>query len=202
MINSFVVAPQSRAGIEGEAEDTLAVYFPEHLSSPGALDVERLADFIMPKYFGYALEIVPRSKSPLSPYEEAKMDPDQKKILISEMQYEALLRNDHRARFTMCHECGHVIMHSRQMEELTVDQILTGIHLMRSKQVPKYRDSEWQADYFAGAILMPRATMVLFVESLQRAGLKKDDIIMQIMKRYCVSFTAAGIRYSILIEKK
>lgn len=74
---------------------------------------------------------------------EASTDPDNLKMYIRSDVYYALAQDDGRARFTIAHEIGHLVMHEN-------------IALARDLIPPKpYEDSEWQADCFAAELLVP-----------------------------------------------
>lgn len=64
-------------------------------------------------------------------------------IMLREDVYEGACRGDGRSRFTACHELGHYFLHRNVVLART-----------RDESEPIYRDSEWQADTFAGALLM------------------------------------------------
>jgi hypothetical protein len=99
--------------------------------------------------------------------------PDQLRMRFPNSVYEAAARNEHRARFTMAHEIGHLMLHG-------------GIPFARGvaqgEMIEPFRDSEWQADEFAGALLMP-------VELI-----KPMRSITEIMDRCLVSQQAAVCR--------
>ena len=95
--------------------------------------------------------------------------PDQRKIKIREDVYEAACDGEGFYRLTVAHEFGHQILH-------------TDIGLARSVptgNLPAYRSSEWQANCFAGELLVSHqhvykdikveATMELFGVSRQAA---------------------------------
>jgi hypothetical protein len=70
--------------------------------------------------------------------------PDQKIIRIREDVYMGAYNGSGRDRLTMAHELGHLILHA-------------DVGLSRAepaKELPRYRTSEWQADAFAGELLM------------------------------------------------
>lgn len=78
------------------------------------------------------------------PDAEAKTFPD-KTILIRESVYNKAAEGDGRSRFTIAHEIFHSLAHCNQ------------ISLCRAStfQTPAYKDSEWQANTFAGNLLFP-----------------------------------------------
>ncbi|KJV35841.1 hypothetical protein VI08_06665 [Luteibacter yeojuensis] len=71
--------------------------------------------------------------------------PDKAEIWLREDVYDGLRTDRGRDRFTAAHELGHLVLH--------------GCPLARSRrpsgELPLFRDSEWQADNFAGEFLMP-----------------------------------------------
>ncbi|WP_257164715.1 ImmA/IrrE family metallo-endopeptidase [Bradyrhizobium sp. SRS-191] len=67
-------------------------------------------------------------------------------FMIREDVYEGAVRHEPRHRFTVAHEAGHALMHVGTLNRVPIPgaKILT------------YCDPEWQANRFAGALLMPR----------------------------------------------
>ena len=68
------------------------------------------------------------------------------KIVIRESVYESACRGDGRARFTIMHEIGHLILHGPNRVALC--------RLASGEQLKAYEDPEWQADTFASEFLM------------------------------------------------
>lgn len=66
-------------------------------------------------------------------------------IKIPEKVYEEACQRKGRARFTLAHELGHALMHSNI---IPFARSLDDNHKI-------YEDSEWQADEFAGELLIP-----------------------------------------------
>ena len=74
-------------------------------------------------------------------------------IKIRSDVYEAAYVDDGRARFTLLHECGHILLH----------QNVTALHRKAwqpGTNLPVYRNSEWQADVFAAELLMPPQSFI------------------------------------------
>lgn len=101
-------------------------------------------------------------------------------IVLSASCYMRLGRSDNRARMTVAHELGHLLLHSGQRV----------FHFSEPMNDNRF-DPEWQADQFAAALLMPR-------EAFSRMRTVK-----QAMKTFGVSKAAAirrarviGIRLS------
>jgi hypothetical protein len=74
------------------------------------------------------------------------VDPLTGAFMLREDVYNGALEGQPRHRFTVAHEAGHAVMHVGTLNRLPA---ATG-------NVPTYCDPEWQANRFAGALLMPR----------------------------------------------
>lgn len=71
-------------------------------------------------------------------------------IKLREDVYEGGWNDVGRHRFTACHELGHYFLHRR-----------VAMARVRDDNHPVYRDAEWQADTFAGALLLSSKHLVL-----------------------------------------
>lgn len=69
-------------------------------------------------------------------------------LQVSESVYDGACRGGKYERFTLAHELGHYFLHSRQRIALTRD---TGSGPRKHKA---FEDSEWQANTFAGELLI------------------------------------------------
>jgi Zn-dependent peptidase ImmA (M78 family) len=108
---------------------------------------------------------------------------------------DASLVNDSRFNFVLAHELGHLILHrsvdikrTGYEEQELVD---TEINFVTGKKKLKTAHDwlEWQANYFASAILIPRATvMKAVVEKQSEMGIKRHfgQIILE-AKPYSIS---------------
>lgn len=76
--------------------------------------------------------------------------PDGPLIQLTKPVYESAYRDNGRARFTILHECGHVLLHRR-----------VGVHhrAPRGSDLQPYENSEWQAHQFAAELLMPVSSL-------------------------------------------
>lgn len=112
-------------------------------------------------------------------------------IALREDVYIGLCVNDPRARFTLCHEVGHLTLHSREV-----------VHIARSPaaltrvQHEVFRDTEWQADVYAGALLMPAAGVAEFERISAGFGERIDARFLH--EQFDVSYAAAETRLRIL----
>ncbi len=73
--------------------------------------------------------------------------------------YESACNGDGRARFTACHELAHYLLHRK-----------LAMARMRDDSEPIYQDSEWQADVFAGGLLMSHQHVADFASVTQAAN--------------------------------
>ncbi len=110
-------------------------------------------------------------------------------ILASEKVYEWLEDKHPRAAYFLAHELGHCLLHTDQLIRLA--QMPTNqqaaFHRGRTDHKP-FEDTEWQANAFASALLMP-ARGLAFLETKEGhldAGL--------VAERFGVSCEAAGYR--------
>lgn len=112
---------------------------------------------------------------------EATCLPEKRLIYITLSTYQAICKNDERARFTIFHELGHLLLaHSRTF------------HRDGTVSFPIYENSEWQADQFAAEILMP-------LEIIVERGLTEA---CQLQDAFGVSYQAATYRLLKLRSKK
>jgi len=78
-------------------------------------------------------------------------------LVLSAETYNHLERGDgRRARFSVAHEIGHAVLHGRRLVELAhIDHAQRAMLRTDASDTPIYRDSEWQANAFAAALLVP-----------------------------------------------
>ncbi len=105
------------------------------------IDVEEMLDFILPKLmpeFGYG--VLPSRETGNN---HGLADPDRAFIWLRDDVYDRACQGKGRDRLTIVHEVGHVLLHT------------SDIVLRRGDDQPEpFRDPEWQANCFAGELLM------------------------------------------------
>lgn len=99
---------------------------------------------------------------------EGRTDGAEPVITLSASTYMRLNRGDPRARMTVAHEIGHLLLHSGER-----------VYHFAQKVADNRFDPEWQADQFAAALLMPREAFM------------KMRSVPQAMKTFGVSRWAA-----------
>lgn len=107
----------------------------------------------------------------------------EKTIRISEA-----INHDGRHRFTVAHEIGHLVLHRSLLDPLSTQTPLFSV-----EQGPAQDSSmEWQADFFAAALLMPREAMLeQFGEDVRFGKIVEPAHVASV---FGVSLEAARIR--------
>lgn len=95
---------------------------------------------------------------------EACCIPENLEICIRDDVYERACKDEARARFTIIHEFGHLILGHRR----TINREVT-------TTLKTFEDSEWQANQFAAEFLMP-------LELIKKHGLHKSEEIENFFK--------------------
>lgn len=101
-------------------------------------------------------------------------------IRLRQDVYDAAVAGQPLARMTVAHEIGHLLVHS--------DIPVAFARKQATKSVPAYRSSEWQANAFGGALLMP-------VDKIIRLDPE------EICELYNVTITAANTQLKAVKEK-
>jgi hypothetical protein len=89
-----------------------------------------------------------------------RFDPDSERIeiLLSEQSYEMLHEGKPRGKYTISHELGHAVLHTGALIRLARLNESSQFAFHRGKpDHPAYLDTEWQANAFGAALLMPAA---------------------------------------------
>lgn len=100
--------------------------------------------------------------------------PKQKRICVREDVYDGACNGQGRDRFTLAHELGHLILHTNVELKLA--------RKVSQRDIPAYRSSEWQANCFAGELLMPEK------------WLKKCASSLVVAEQFGVSIQAAQVQ--------
>ena len=131
----------------------------------------------------------------------AKYDGDRRiiEILASPKTYDWLEKGYPRGGYFVAHELGHCLLHTDQLVRLAQMPKAQQAALHRGGQVvthETYQDTEWQANAFAGALLMP-ARGLLALEQ------KYDELSpANIAEHFLVSAQAATYRLDLYNSRK
>lgn len=143
-----VVPARNWAEIGRESLTLIKSVYPEFLVKPVPIPVDDFLEFRMRQVLGFNFDV-----SELPNGIEAAMDPQEKLIILSPQSYEDLIDGIARARFTVAHEIGHVLLHARYLHHRLVDG--GNILKLNRGEIPAFRDPECQANAFAASFLMP-----------------------------------------------
>ena len=132
-------------------------------------------------------------------YARYNQECDVLEILASEQTYEWLEQRHPRACYFIAHELGHCLLHTDQLVRLAQTPAAQQAAFHRGWQVTAheiYRDTEWQANAFASALLMP-ARGLLALE--QKHG---ELCPTGIAEHFRVSVEAANYRIELYKKRK
>jgi hypothetical protein len=108
-------------------------------------------------------------------------------VELSEQTYADLERGRGRARHTLHHEIGHLVMHKDQV--IRISEIPHSLAALERSTTHKfYQDTEWQADSFSAAFAMPAKGLVAIEV---KHGMLSPQLVSSIMR---VSLEAAANR--------
>lgn len=122
-------------------------------------------------------------------YTKYDSDRDMIEVLASEETYARLEQSHPRATYFVAHEFGHCLLHTEQLVRLAHMPAMqrAGFHRGRGEHKP-YEDTEWQANAFASALLMPAVGLYALEREL---GLLTVE---EVTAQFGVSNEAAGYR--------
>lgn len=161
-----VVLPQpalSTRDIVEFANEVLAELYPDNLIMPTQFDIGHLIEVVCPRH---GLNFEPTYEDELQWNEACVIVNgrvgDPVTILVHADIYDGMVKEDfriRRARSTFLHEFSHLILHlnptRRLLAQLNNDPIRLNRMVRIRREIPAYRDPEWQAWAMAGALAMP-----------------------------------------------
>lgn len=100
---------------------------------------------------------------------------------------------DGRSRLTLVHEGGHNVLHSKQFERNNMKMFRT-----TEDKIPAFKSSEWQANSWASATLMPLPAIVKFLVDKKIKIQDEKRIVNWLMKTFIVSKEAAKVRLKVV----
>lgn len=131
----------------------------------------------------------------------AKYDSERRviEILASPETYDWLETGHPRGGFFVAHELGHCLLHTDQLVRLAKMPKAKQAALHRGGERAghaAYQDTEWQANAFAGALLMPARGLKILEQEHGKLSLAT------IVKHFRVSAEAAGYRLNLYNDRK
>lgn len=140
-----------------------------------------------------AVNDLPRGIEALAMY-----DPGANRITLalSPATYAGLENDDGRDRFTAFHEVGHAALHCAELVRLSRIPHVQGALMRGANNHAHYEDTEWQADAFSSALLMPAKGLELLE---RRHGFLTPRLLQNV---FAVSSQAAEIRLSVFARRR
>jgi hypothetical protein len=161
--------------IDGIAEAVIRKFQPEVLAGEVQFDIERFAEIDLEDAYGFTYHV-----SDELPHEIFGVtNCIERKVWINAELTES--NNMRLLRSTAAHETAHCIIHAPQIERAGALKIFRQTKtddspkLYRKDDVPVFKNPEWQAHRFAGALLMPAGPVV----QLARTGAGVLDMAEQ-----------------------
>jgi hypothetical protein len=128
---------------------------------------------------------------------QALFDPDESayEIILSEQTYDWLELSHPRGKHSLIHECAHVVLHPKLLQQLSLMPMPEKAALYRGGPVPHkfFEDTEWQADALSSAITMP-ANPIHRLEVERERKRNRLTLAGEMAERFGVSQQAAGYR--------
>ena len=150
----LLVAPVSKAIIQQFCEQVRSLFVDQNEPQFPIMDV---LEFRLERLFpGFYVE---SCSSSIMGADEGRVIAGQNYIMLREDVFDGACRGNRRGRFTACHELAHFLMHRQVV-----------MARMREDDQPIYRDAEWQADEFAGRLLMSARHVRSFASADQAAA--------------------------------
>lgn len=122
----------------------------------------------------------------------AKYEPDEGEIVVylAARCYDDLRRRKPYTSFVLCHEVMHAVLHHQLLERMSQMAHRKAVLQRGDVRHPPYRDTEWQADSGAAAMLAPATSLHSEVLRIGEAALSPDYI----SEMFGVTNTTATIR--------
>ena len=206
----------SKAEISGIAEAVIADYAPEILSKPQEVDIEAvICDEIGAFYDNHHWLSPGGGALGLTTFNDGLLPViNEKTHIAGEMEVKAYTvfvdsrlnryRQIHRKRYTLAHECGHIVLHG---DYYAVDDNNRNCYGSVPVNTAPYREErtysterrycwpdeewlEWQADTFASCILMPERTVRML----------NDEITPDYQEHECLDGNRQGLLIARMIE--
>lgn len=150
----IVVPPSSAAALRGYAERVRSILVPDGEHSFPILDVlEQKLHLVFPDFH---FDVVERE---LMGDDEGRVISGTMTLALREDVYIGAYQGNGRDRFTACHELAHFLLH----RDVTFARA-------RDESVKIFCDSEWQADTFAGALMMSTRHLDDFTTAAEAAA--------------------------------
>jgi Zn-dependent peptidase ImmA (M78 family) len=117
---------------------------------------------------GLHLEVIPVHGIRQFEKIDAYLKSDRSGIVVDIEQYmDVQGRYENRLRFSLAHEIGHYMLHGYIYKKFAIDTPQEYIDFVMSLPENEYKSIEWQANEFAGSLLVPRTRLFQEIEIAQ-----------------------------------
>ncbi len=114
---------------------------------------------------GLGLDIIPVHGIRKFEKIDAYLKSDRSAIVVDIEQYmDVQNRYENRLRFSFAHEIGHYVLHKYVYERFNIDTPQEYFDFVMNFPETEYKSFEWQANEFAGSLLVPRARLFHEIE--------------------------------------
>ncbi len=165
----LLVAPTSTKILRQYADQVRDAFVPTNQTAFPIMDI---VEFRLDAFFpGYYLDVCDRDAMG---DDEGRVIAGQNCIMLRQDVYDGAWQGAGRFRFTVAHELGHFLMH----REVAFARV-------REDDQPIYRDAEWQADEFAGGLLMSARHVRSFAgaeDAAQKCGISSEAARVMLSK--------------------
>jgi len=135
--------------IRGITDNLRSTYWPENTFP---INIEKIIESRI------GLDIIPEPSLKIEAYLRSDSG-----IAVDQEQYMDS-RYDNRLRFSLAHELGHFILHKEICDNFTFNSEEEYIEFYNNLSEQDYQGFEWQANEFAGSLLVPREVLIQKVE--------------------------------------
>lgn len=151
----MVVPPMSAASIAALAENVRRIFCTDDRIAIPIIDILEFGLVKFDEDFVFEVRSVNEMKG-----DEGMVVAGQHSLVLRQDVYDGACNGEGRDRFTACHELGHYLLHH-------------GVTFARtaSQSDPIYTDAEWQADTFAGRLMMSSIHLPKFKDADHAAQL-------------------------------
>lgn len=165
----MIVPPMSMARIAAIAENVRRIFCTDDRIAIPIIDILEFGMIKFDEDFVFEVRSVSEMKG-----DEGMVVAGQHSLVLRQDVYDAACNDDGRGRFTACHELGHYILH----HSVTFSRAA-------SPSDPIYTDAEWQADTFAGRLMMSCIHLPKFEDAnhaAQLCGMSKHAALVTFSK--------------------
>ena len=120
------------------------------------------------------LDVIPEPHIAELSKTDAYLQRDCTAIIIDMHQYmDDRDRYSSRLRYAMAHEVGHLVLHRTIYETFEIDSVEKYLEFIENIPENEYNSFEWQANEFAGSLLVPRAMLKPEVQNIAEKILRE-----------------------------